>query len=742
MFSLGRLLAVTLLIFLWSSSVLVSSAWAEDGLIDLSSTIITDNTVSQAVVDITVNSNQDVVKEEISISSKDNTLLEDQTVCLEDISVEGNNQVDISDIATSSAIAGNNQIVDSLGDVFINTGEGTVSGVIEDEINTEIIVLELPAESTGELIASVSGQIDLGQTVGEEKTLTVENNNEGTVINNTSITVQTGQNLVSESLGETQIETGDALASANLLNFLNTNITDSNFEFFLINLSDEEREEIDLNELWQQIQQRQATDSSSLVEETSLSELIVTVQNQVNLENNVEVLAETGKNQASQNDDTYIKTGNATALANVTNIVNTNILDSKVFFGIINILDSTAGDLILPRPEGFDPRGVIFTNQNQVEISNQIETLAETGANEENNNVGNNIIITGNATTQANTFSLVNLSIWRNNSFFLLINNLGNWTGKIFGWSSPEAVEQPIEGSQTYQVGFDEDTQEREDVQEENKNEATLSNNLRISALTGENQAYENKGDVSIQTGNALSLVNLFNLANLNILESRFFMVVINVLDSWSGNVIFTYSSEETFEENGEESEEETTISTEIKEEKIDQRQPKLEISVKNNVGEFVYPGDTVTFEITVRNIGEISSYNTQLTQELFNKVLGGFGIVEFNLGTIEAGKSGKLSFGLKLADNGELPAGAYYTIAIAKGFALNGHEVASNKARANFNIKNKKMPLSLETKVIEEKRTLGSSTMVNHPKNKEIFPYILLFVLSLLWLLIKVNSS
>jgi len=56
-------------------------------------------------------------------------------------------------------------------------------------------------------------------------------------------------------------------------------------------------------------------------------------------------------------------------------------------------------------------------------------------------------------------------------------------------------------------------------------------------------------------------------------------MVVINVLDSWSGNVIFTYSSEETFEENGEESEEETTISTEIKEEKIDQRQPKLEIS-------------------------------------------------------------------------------------------------------------------------------------------------------------------
>ncbi len=517
MFSLGRLLAVTLLIFLWSSSVLVSSAWAEDGLIDLSSTIITDNTVSQAVVDITVNSNQDVVKEEISISSKDNTLLEDQTVCLEDISVEGNNQVDISDIATSSAIAGNNQIVDSLGDVFINTGEGTVSGVIEDEINTEIIVLELPAESTGELIASVSGQIDLGQTVGEEKTLTVENNNEGTVINNTSITVQTGQNLVSESLGETQIETGDALASANLLNFLNTNITDSNFEFFLINLSDEEREEIDLNELWQQIQQRQATDSSSLVEETSLSELIVTVQNQVNLENNVEVLAETGKNQASQNDDTYIKTGNATALANVTNIVNTNILDSKVFFGIINILDSTAGDLILPRPEGFDPRGVIFTNQNQVEISNQIETLAETGANEENNNVGNNIIITGNATTQANTFSLVNLSIWRNNSFFLLINNLGNWTGKIFGWSSPEAVEQPIEGSQTYQVGFDEDTQEREDVQEENKNEATLSNNLRISALTGENQAYENKGDVSIQTGNALSLVNLFNLANLNI---------------------------------------------------------------------------------------------------------------------------------------------------------------------------------------------------------------------------------
>lgn len=850
----GKLLVVTLLVFLLFSLVLISPIWAEDSLTDLSSTIITDNAVSQVAVEVTVDSHQDTVKE--------------------DIFIEDNDQINVFDTATSSATTDDNQIVEFPGDEFINADEATSLGKIENEINTKMVVLELPAEPTGESVASASSQVVLGQTVEEEKIFVAENNNKGTVINNISITAQTGQNLASENLGEAQIETGDALASANLLNLLNTNIVDSNFEFFLINLFDEEREEIDLNELWQQIQQRQATDSSSLVEETSLSELIITVQNQANLENNVEVLAGTGENQASQNDNVYIKTGNAAALANVTNIVNTNILDSKFFFGVINILDSTAKNLILPRPEGFAPQmysqienekeGIIFSNQNQAEISNQIETLAETGANEENNNTGNNIVITGSAAAQANTFSLVNLNIWRNNSFFLLINNLGNWTGKIFSWSSPEAVEQPIEGAQTYQAGFDGDIQEREDIQErstlpsftlQNKNKATLSNNLRISALTGGNQAYENKGDVSTQTGNARSLVNLFNLVNLNLLSSRYFVGIVNILGDWSGDTIFAYpdltvnltnsegrvmvgetteytlfyknqgydkannvrvelelpqgltflgdSSGLTPEISGQNycwslgtikarqegaftitvkinsnfsfeklsslwPEDEVVVTasietddpesdlsnnsssvktlvyfpissaTESKKEEINQGQPKLDISVWNNVGEFVYPGDTITFEITVSNTGEASSYNTRLTQELFSEVLGGFGIVEFDLGTIEAGKSGKLSFGLKLADNGELPNGAYYTITIAKGLAPNGHEVTSNKARTNFNIKNKKTPLLLEAKAVEEEKILGGTTMVNCPKTREIFPYILLFILILLWLLIK----
>lgn len=510
------------------------------------------------------------------------------------------------------------------------------------------------------------------------------------------------------------IETSTASASINLLNLLNTNISSSEFEFLLINFTEGEKEEIKLDE-------------SDLIEGKEFAEMRVIIsenQEQINLENNIEVLASTGQNRikgVEEEEEIIIETGEATALANVINIVNTNISDSEFFFEVVNILSPTESDLILPRPEKLESSIVPPQNEDEdreVEISNHLEVRALTGANEEINNGGDNIIITGEAQAQANIFSLVNLDFWHNDYSLLVVNDLGNWTGEVKGELSPEIIEEKVKG----------ETQREENLTEEK--EAILKNNIQVSALTGENQVSENQGDVFIQTGEARSLVNLFNLVNLNILESRFFIWVVNILDSWSGDIIFAYSDEETPEENEKESEE-----------RVDQRQPKLEISVENNVGEFVYPGDTVTFEITVRNVGEVPAYNTRLTQKLLSEGFGDFGTAEFDLGTIEAGKSGRLSFGLKLIDNGELSPGLYETRAIAKCFAPNGYEVLSNEAKTSFIIKAKKVSLLPEVKAnTEEKKTLGSTVMVNPPRRKSIYPYLLLFILTLLYLFFKLK--
>lgn len=519
------------------------------------------------------------------------------------------------------------------------------------------------------------------------------------------------------------IETSTASASVNLLNLLNTDVSSSESEFLLVNLTDEEKEEIKLDE-------------SDLAEDKEIAEVKVVIsenQEQINLENNIEVLVSTGQNQikgVEGEKEVVIKTGEATALANVINIVNTNISNSEFFFEVVNILSPTESDLILSRPEKLESSVIFPQNEGdngQVEISNNLEVLAVTGNNEAVNDGGHNIIVTGDAKAQVNIFSLVNLDFWHQDYFSLVINDLGNWTGEVKGELLPEIIEENV----------DREIQREENLIEEKK--TILKNNIQVSALTGENQISENQGDVFIQTGEARSLANVFNLVNLNISESRFFIWVVNVLDSWSGDIIFAYSGAEIPEEKEKENGAGGVISAETKEEEVNQKQPKLEISVKDNVGEFVYPGDTITFEIIVRNIGEAPSYNTRLTQKLFSEAFGDFGTAEFELGTIETGKSGRLSFGLKLIDNGELFPGLYETRTIVKGFAPNGSEVVSNEVKTSFIIKAKKVSLLPEVKAkTEEREILGSTVTVDHPRRKSIYPYFLPFVLILFYLFFK----
>jgi uncharacterized repeat protein (TIGR01451 family) len=168
-----------------------------------------------------------------------------------------------------------------------------------------------------------------------------------------------------------------------------------------------------------------------------------------------------------------------------------------------------------------------------------------------------------------------------------------------------------------------------------------------------------------------------------------------------------------------------------------DQRQPVLEVSVKNNVNDFVYPGDTVSFEVKVKNRGDVSSQNTRFTQKLYNGVPEDFGTMEIELGTIEPGKEGTLHFGLKLADDGLLPEGAYRTIGKAIGRAPNGNEVSSNEARTDFNIKARSIASTFfEAEAVERKEEiLGVSTGSDGPKKEDLLPSVLLFILSSLYL-------
>ncbi|MFZ2522042.1 MAG: peptidoglycan-binding protein [Minisyncoccia bacterium] len=85
--------------------------------------------------------------------------------------------------------------------------------------------------------------------------------------------------------------------------------------------------------------------------EYNSSNLVASSTNTANLENNVEVFALTGENEAvTENGTSTISTGNAYAVANVVNFVNTNIIGRNWIFALFNIFGDWSGDIEFGKP--------------------------------------------------------------------------------------------------------------------------------------------------------------------------------------------------------------------------------------------------------------------------------------------------------------------------------------------------------------------------------------------------------
>jgi len=849
------------------------------------------------------------------------TPLEGETSCPGDIGIGNSNQANISGTTDSSANTGGNQESGSGGSASIDTGDATASGEMKNDVNgntvtatesstltpTPTCTLDECASLTPSPTPTLEGQPQASQTASqtssgspgslesptptlEVKNLEVNNENNGKVANDADVSAQTGNNMASENVGGVDINTGDALAWANILNLINTNIVGSNFETVFIDINDESNGEVDLNELWKELQKMQGTDNIELTSIAGSKTLRLTIKNsnKADLENKVNVSAGTGGNEANDNASADVNTGDATALANVTNLVNTNLLGSKFFFGVINMFDQYKGNIILPRPERFLSSGSApeggnanFNNQNTATVEDVMKVMADTGNNTANSEEGENSISTGDANAVANNFSLLNLNIFQNDWFYLLLNALGNWQGKIDSWQAPGIVEENDEPVQSFSVGMGTvqgETQPQDVVDEshennsllnfQNENRASVKNDINVTAATGGNSASGNEKGATIQTGKAKAIANLINLVNLNILGGRWFMGLMNVLGNWSGNLVFAYPDTtvtlsgpeevapndtfsysvnyknqgydeaqgvvirfempqgldyqgdtsglspacsnqtcsweignlgrdasgsfvirvklapnffdlqklswwekliprayaaenvgsfvvkvlvETADPESDSQNNSSTKTTSImvpeigggdfnqpsgSNDQLDQRQPILEVTAENNVGEFVYPGDIVTFQITVWNKGEVPAKDAFLTQALYDGVPYGFGKAKIQIGTIDPGRKVKVSFGFKLSDEGILDAGPYHTYAQVFGYAPNGDLVSSNQARTDFNLHLRQIASVFEARAAaeEEVKVLGVESECPKPKDN-VLPYVLLLALSSLWI-------
>jgi uncharacterized repeat protein (TIGR01451 family) len=554
--------------------------------------------------------------------------------------------------------------------VFVETGDAVSTGEAETVANTNVTTTtiggidgenDIATESEGEaVVVDDEGEGEEGGPIE----VVLDNENDGTADNDMEVTATTGSNGASAVAGgNSAVVSGNAIASANIVNVVNTNIYNSNGFLFLLNnflggLSFDFRGLDFFGE---------HSNAGVLGSPCSLEgcdgggvNLSITNSSNATINNGVRVFAGTGDNKVSAGGDgsAVAVTGDAYAGANVVNVANTNLVDTNYLLVSFNNFGSWGGDLVLPGASffqkffsgsGVQASNVDIQNTNTAEVTNNVEAIAGTGNNVAQSASGQAAVLTGDATSGVNVVNQVNTNLFNSDSFYVLFRVHGNWSGNVF--SAPEGIEWSETGDGGVQLwsngvggggGGLPGANLYNTLSVAGSSTAAIANNVSVVALTGDNKAVASAGNAVVSSGNAYAGANVVNVANTNVVGRNWILAIFNIFGDWSGNISFG--------------------------------RPDLWLGVSANTSEAFSPGADVNYTYTVSNRGDADATNV-IIKNKFNKGLlamaGGFDSIfgnSISLGTVRAGETveitanGKIASGLQYGDNISIPLSATVT--------------------------------------------------------------------------------
>lgn len=454
--------------------------------------------------------------------------------------------------------------------------------------------------------------------------------------------------LDEEDEGDNIIETGDVNLVVGLFNTVNSNIIGSNFFQFLFNIFEDSEGDINLAD--------EIATSSEGNCSSSAACLNIVDDNQGSIENDVLIGGSTGNNSVnSDNGDAIIKTGNANAVANIFNVLNSNIIGLNWTRFIINIFGDWMGDLILPGKEAmqqFNEQGssgcggncqsTNMVSSNEGQIENEVYVTANTGGNTASGN--SSVIRTGNANVKTDVLNIANSNINNQNWFFMGINNFGNWKGEIFNLPPGLAMKEDFGGIKIYNLGLDDfnsNSTESGTLNIVNNNSGFIKNTVIVNVSTGGNSANSSNGSAVINTGDANVFTSLVNILNSNITGNNMLSGMVNIFGNWEGDVAFG--------------------------------RPDLflgeSVITSSNPAE---PGGLITYTLTYFNNGDADATGVTIVDDFDERYLsvtdvgGGTvidnpGELQWDIGTVPAGSSGSVSY--SAAINYRMPGGTTYLI-------------------------------------------------------------------------------
>ncbi|MAZ29826.1 hypothetical protein CL655_00910 [bacterium] len=434
------------------------------------------------------------------------------------------------DIETGDAVS-ETTLESNLNYTETETATSSAGGSSDAEVEDASVETTEPSASTTETIATENGS-STASTTPAHGTTTIAIENAATSTTNATTTANSGGNTAVGADGS--ITTGDAVAYVDVVNVVNTNITDSTglMDFIHNTLG---HQNIDLrNDFVSTFVDTNTAESTSPCGVTVCGDTAVHATNTAVITNDIVVTANSGGNQVGA--DGSITTGDAYASANIINVANTNITDSNYLLLVFNNFNDLSGDIVLPSSSFFadifaGPHGgtQAVTTSNDATVTNDVAVGAHTG----DNSTESGTVVTGSSIATANVLNQLNTNLVNTSSFSMLIRVHGEWSGDIYGLPEGMSWEQTSDGVRVYSTSGGSGSG---GGSHSYTNQATISNDVEVYALTGDNRAGNNG---SITTGDAVADANIINIANTNVVSSNWSNLIFSIYGDWNGNLSF-----------------------------------------------------------------------------------------------------------------------------------------------------------------------------------------------------------
>ncbi len=266
------------------------------------------------------------------------------------------------------------------------------------------------------------------------------------------------------------------------------------------------------------------------------------------INNNITLGANSGNATIADNTNAgNATTGNADAVANIVNIINSAVHANKSFLGVININGNLNGDILLP-PNFLDqllasnaPHATVNLSSNvsnnltanttnNETVANDVSLTAASGAANVTGNTTAGSATTGNAGTKLTIFNLTGKQIVSKDNLLVFVNVLGQWVGLIM--NAPSGTTAADIGGN---VTVNNNVSNNATVNQTTNN--TINNNLKVNSKSGDATVANNTTAGNATSGNATASANIANILDSQLSASDWFgLLFINVLGVWHGS--------------------------------------------------------------------------------------------------------------------------------------------------------------------------------------------------------------